>query len=110
MQRLTTRKAKKLFRNVNSKNRTLMKKITLVDALHKEYQIGFFILIDLSVSNKKNHGLTQLITQKTNYLFKMVDYMFLSCCPFCAPLVINTRGGGDWCVDRQGQVNYLSST
>ena len=56
--------ANELFKEVNSKNRTLMEKISLVDALGKDEQQAIFKMIDLAVSNKKlKDNLTQLIAQ-----------------------------------------------
>jgi transcriptional regulator with XRE-family HTH domain len=56
--------ANELFKEVNSKNRTLMEKISLVDALGKDEQQAIFKMIDLAVSNKKmKDNLSQLIAQ-----------------------------------------------
>lgn len=56
--------ADELFKEVNSKNRTLMEKISLVDMLGKDEQQAIFKMIDLAVSNKKmKDNLVQLIAQ-----------------------------------------------
>ena len=46
-------RADELFKEVNSKNRTLMEKISKVDALGKDEQQAIFKVIDLAISNKK---------------------------------------------------------
>lgn len=52
------------FKEVNSKNRTLMEKISMVDALGKDQQQAIFKIIDLTISNKKTKDdLSQLIAQ-----------------------------------------------
>lgn len=57
-------KADEVFKEVNSKNRSLMEKLSLVDTLGKEEQAAIFKMIDLAVSNKKlKDNLTQLIAQ-----------------------------------------------
>ena len=57
-------RADELFKGVNSKNRTLMEKISMVDALGKEEQQAIFKVIDLAISNKKmKDNLSQLIAQ-----------------------------------------------
>ncbi len=57
-------RADELFKEVNSKNRTMMEKISLVDALGKEEQQAIFKMIDLAISNKKmKDNLTRLIAQ-----------------------------------------------
>lgn len=57
-------RADELFKEVNSKNRTLMEKISLVDTLGKDEQQAIFKMIDLAVSNKKlKDNLSQLIAQ-----------------------------------------------
>jgi hypothetical protein len=57
-------RAYELFKEVNSKNRTLMKKISMADALGKDEQQAIFKVIDLAISNKKmKDNLSQLIAQ-----------------------------------------------
>ena len=57
-------RADELFKEVNSKNRTLMEKISMIDALGKDEQQAIFKMIDLAISNKKmKDNLTQLIAQ-----------------------------------------------
>ena len=57
-------RADELFKEVNSKNRTLMEKISMVDALCKDEQAAIFKIIDLAISNKKmKDNLSQLIAQ-----------------------------------------------
>jgi len=57
-------RADELFKEVNSKNRTLMEKISMVDALGKDEQQAIFKVIDLAISNKKmKDNLSQLIAQ-----------------------------------------------
>lgn len=57
-------RADELFKEVNSKNRTLMEKISMVDVLGKDEQQAIFKVIDLAISNKKmKDNLSQLITQ-----------------------------------------------
>jgi hypothetical protein len=57
-------RADKLFKEVNSKNRTLMEKISLVDALGKDEQAAIFKVVDLAIYNKKmKDNLSQLIAQ-----------------------------------------------
>ncbi len=57
-------RADELFKEVNSKNRTMMEKISLVDALGKDEQQAIFKMIDLAISNKKmKDNLTRLIAQ-----------------------------------------------
>ena len=46
-------RADELFKEVNSKNRTLMEKISKVEALGKDEQQAIFKVIDLAISNKK---------------------------------------------------------
>ncbi len=56
--------ANEIFKEVNSKNRTLMEKISLVDTLGKDEQQAIFKMIDIAVSNKKlKDNLAQLIAQ-----------------------------------------------
>jgi hypothetical protein len=56
--------ANELFKEVNSKNRTLMEKISMVDTLGKDEQQAIFKMIDLAVSNKKmKDNLQSLIAQ-----------------------------------------------
>lgn len=56
--------ANELFKEVNSKNRTMMEKVSLVDTLGKDEQQAIFKVIDLAVSNKKlKDNLSQLPTQ-----------------------------------------------
>ncbi|MEO6453519.1 MAG: helix-turn-helix transcriptional regulator [Ginsengibacter sp.] len=53
-----------VFKEVNSKNRSLMEKLSMVDTLGKDEQQAIFKVIDLAVSNKKmKDNLTQLIAQ-----------------------------------------------
>lgn len=57
-------RADELFKEVNSKNRTLMEKISMIDALGKDEQQAIFKMIDLAISNKKmKDNLIQLIAQ-----------------------------------------------
>lgn len=57
-------RADKLFKEVNSKNRTLMEKISMIDALVKNEQSAIFTMIDMAIANKKlKDNLTQLIAQ-----------------------------------------------
>jgi transcriptional regulator with XRE-family HTH domain len=57
-------RADELFKEVNSKNRTLMEKNSMVDALGKEEQQAIFKMIDVAISNKKmKDNLTRLIAQ-----------------------------------------------
>jgi hypothetical protein len=57
-------RADELFKEVNSKNRTLMENISMVDALGKEEQQAIFKMIDLAIFSKKmKDNLTQLIAQ-----------------------------------------------
>jgi len=57
-------RADELFKEVNSKNRTLMEKISMVDTLGKDEQQAIFKVIDLAISNKKmKDNLSQLIAQ-----------------------------------------------
>ena len=45
-------KGNELFKEVNSKNLTLMEKISMVDALGNDKQTAIFKVIDLTISNK----------------------------------------------------------
>jgi transcriptional regulator with XRE-family HTH domain len=57
-------RADEVFKEVNSKSRSLMEKLSLVDTLGKDEQQAIFKMIDLAVSNKKlKDNLTQLIAQ-----------------------------------------------
>ena len=57
-------RADEVFKEVNSKNRSLMEKLALVDTLGKDEQQAIFKMIDLAVSNKKlKDNLSQLIAQ-----------------------------------------------
>ena len=56
--------ADELFKEANTKNRTIMEKISFVDTLGKDEQTAIFKIIDLAVSNKKmKDKLSQLIAQ-----------------------------------------------
>lgn len=56
--------ADEVFKEVNSKNRSLMEKLALVDTLGKDEQQAIFKMIDLAVSNKKlKDNLQSLIAQ-----------------------------------------------
>ena len=57
-------RADEVFKEVNSKNRSLMEKLSMVDNLGKDEQQAIFKMIDLAVSNKKlKDNLTKLIAQ-----------------------------------------------
>jgi len=56
--------ANELFKEVNSKDKTLMEKISIINTLGKDEQQAIFKVIDLAASNKKlKDNLTQLIAQ-----------------------------------------------
>lgn len=57
-------RADELFKEVTSKDKTLMEKISIINTLGKDEQTAIFKVIDLAASNKKlKDNLTQLIAQ-----------------------------------------------
>jgi len=57
-------RADELFKEVNSKDKTLMEKLSLINTLAKDEQQAIFRMIDLAASNKRlKDNLTQLIAQ-----------------------------------------------
>jgi transcriptional regulator with XRE-family HTH domain len=57
-------KADEVFKEVSSKDKTLMEKIAIINTLGKDEQAAIFKVIDLAASNKKlKDNLTQLIAQ-----------------------------------------------
>jgi transcriptional regulator with XRE-family HTH domain len=57
-------RADELFKEVNSKDKTLMEKIAIINTLAKDEQQAIFKVIDLAASNKRlKDNLTQLIAE-----------------------------------------------